>query len=202
MRYVEKAVAIVVEAQKKLVSLIAQASEEQEFSAVAEIAAMAEALKGSIRIPTGANTLHNLYDAPSANGDSSSRSPAEEADHPLSSSPYPRFERERDRLVKIGWSKRDRRTYEHRAPREVISAVVGGLSQRGRRGDVFTVEQVLPVKLQSGEEAPSYQVYMALALLRATGAVKRHGKDGYSLVNGAITPEDFNQIWNTLPEHH
>src|SRR4051812_46307346 len=42
---------------------------------------------------------------------------------------YPRFHRRGDELVKIGWSKSDRKEYHHRAPKRALDALVARLKQ-------------------------------------------------------------------------
>src|SRR5580658_8629688 len=47
---------------------------------------------------------------------------------------YPKFFRRGDELVKVGWSKKDRKEYNHRAPRGAIDAVVAAVRQIGAKG--------------------------------------------------------------------
>lgn len=112
---------------------------------------------------------------------------------------FPRFERDRDKLVKIGWSKRDERVYEHRAPRDVVFLVSTAISRKVKPKAVFTMDQILPVSDAGGAEVPSYQAYLALAWLRSLGLVQRKGKEGYALVNGALDDSRLQRFWNAVP---
>jgi hypothetical protein len=113
---------------------------------------------------------------------------------------FPRFERDGDKLVKIGWSKRDERVYEHRAPRDIVFLVSTAISTRVKPKAVFTMEQILPVNDGSGTEVPSYQAYLALAWLRSLGLVQRKGKEGYALANGALDNAKLQRLWSSVPD--
>lgn len=112
---------------------------------------------------------------------------------------FPRFERDGEKLVKIGWSKRDERVYEHRAPRDVVFLVSTAISRKVEPKALFTMDRILPVNDAAGAEVPSYQAYLALAWLRSLGLVQRKGKEGYALVNGALGDSTLQRLWNAVP---
>jgi hypothetical protein len=128
--------------------------------------------------------------------------PASSSPHPrparAARDDYPRFRRDNDRLVKIAWSKRDRREYLHRAPRAAVFRVAQRLTQLVPAGKTFAMDRVLPVKDESGNEIPAYQVYLALAWFRAMGAVRERGKEGYAAAHGMLDPERLEDAWNNL----
>ena len=66
-------------------------------------------------------------------------------------------------------------------------------------GKTFVMEDLLPVHDNAGEEIPSYQIYLALAWLRHTGAVEKKGRDGYVLRNSELSDGGFEEYWATLP---
>lgn len=112
---------------------------------------------------------------------------------------YPRFERTRDTLVKIGWSKKGREEYAHKAPKAGVDAVTRRVMDLGKNGHVFTTDDLLPVKLNGGQdELPSYQAYVCLAWLRDIGAVEQHGREGYS-VHGNNLMDTVSKSWEALP---
>lgn len=115
---------------------------------------------------------------------------------------YPRFEREGDKLVKIGWSKKDRREYEHRAPRDAVFGLAERLSTTVKPGSVFTMDAEMPFRDASGAEMPSYQAYLALAWLREIGMVEQRGKDGYSLTNGHLDLSSVGMAWDAVRIRH
>lgn len=111
---------------------------------------------------------------------------------------YPRFDRDNDRLVKVGWSKKSKKEYEHRVPKEAVISFVRHLGQSVSAGKLFDVEGLLPVLDASGNEVPAYQVYVTIAWLRDVGVLDKKGRDGYllrdeSVLNGSIDP-----LWSSL----
>lgn len=112
---------------------------------------------------------------------------------------YPRFIRRDDKLIKIGWSKRNKQEYEHKAPGSVVFAIAGHLRTHTRDGKLFTVNDMLPVPdPEQGGELPSYQVYLALAWLRSAGAISKHGRDGYAPDHARLTEKAMANQWDAL----
>lgn len=112
---------------------------------------------------------------------------------------YPRFERHADRLMKLGWSKKDRAEYEHRAPLETVRSVVSKLSSSVRKDGYLRMEDVLPIVSPDGTEIPSYQAYLVLAWLREMGVFQRQGNDGYKLVWKRLDENDLENVWKQTP---
>ncbi len=111
-------------------------------------------------------------------------------------SEYPRFEREGERLVKIGWSKKDRAAYEHKAP---ITAVVATGERLRAQPKAFTMDQILPLRDETGADVPSYQVYLVVAWLRQLGLVERNGNDGYTTLRDKLSDDAVQEAWLSLP---
>jgi hypothetical protein len=119
----------------------------------------------------------------------------------LAKGQYPKFFRQGDQLVKIGWSKTTRGEYEHKAPHRVVSALTAAIEKHSRNGKRFTVENLLPLKdLQDQSEIPSYQVYVALAWLKLGNLIKQHGRRGYSLKRSTRLPGAAEALWQQLQE--
>jgi hypothetical protein len=110
---------------------------------------------------------------------------------------YPRFMRRGDELVKIGWSKSDRKEYQHRAPRSLLVALRQALLDAGKRRKLFTMDALERQLSSSG--APGYQAYVWLAWLRSAGLVKQHGRQGYSVVKPATLEKDVEQAFAEIP---
>lgn len=114
---------------------------------------------------------------------------------------FPQFERQVGRLIKLGWSKKEKSVYEHRTPFDVVKAVAEKLASSLKDRGYFRMEEVLPVNLEDGTEAPSYQAYIVLAWLKYMGSIERHGNDGYKLSQGRHLDEDaILELWQKTPE--
>jgi hypothetical protein len=111
---------------------------------------------------------------------------------------YPRFVRENDNLVKIGWSKSHRAEYEHKSPKRLLAVLCESLmTTNGKR---IMMDKILPLKdLVSGSAFPDYQSYVCLAWLRSAGLVIQHGRQGYSLPKGIELQKSAEALWAGLP---
>ena len=115
---------------------------------------------------------------------------------------YPKFFRRGDELVKVGWSKKDRKEYNHRAPRGAIDAVAAKVRQVGAKGKLFNGDALLPLKYPAGEYViPDYQAYVALAWLKHLGLVEQHGRrSGYTLALDKQIDSTIITAWTELAE--
>jgi len=112
---------------------------------------------------------------------------------------YPKFLRDGENLVKIGWSKKDREPYEHKAPKRVLDLLLISLLEAGRNGNRFTMEDILPLNdAEEGGEIPSYQAYLCLAWLRSEKEVEQHGRQGYSLPDPKALGASVAKSWDNL----
>ena len=109
---------------------------------------------------------------------------------------YPKFHREGERLVKTGWSKKDRKEYQHNTPFSVVEAVAAAL--RSTTGK-FSMDELLPIQDSTGSTVPSYQAYIVVAWLRQNGAVERIGNNGYITQSDALRADMITRLWNALP---
>jgi len=113
---------------------------------------------------------------------------------------YPRFYREKDRLVKIGWSKSQGKEYEHRAPKGAVVALMQAAASHAPNGSLFSMDRLLPLTdPETHAEFPSYQIYLALAWLRSEGVIKEHGRDGYAISSNSHTNDRLEALWEALP---
>jgi hypothetical protein len=111
---------------------------------------------------------------------------------------YPRFLREGEYLIKIGWSKSGRAEYEHKSPKRLLAPLCEALTEvKGRR---ITMDKVLPLKdAVNGSVFPDYQTYVCLAWLKSVRLVIQHGRKGYSLPNGIELHKSIEAKWVNLP---
>lgn len=114
---------------------------------------------------------------------------------------YPRFFRYGEQLIRVAWSKREKKEYQHKAPHSALQALATALAEAGKDGRVFSTDQVLPIRDPAdGSEIPNYQSYVCIAWLKQTGLVDQHGRQGYSVPRLAEFKDAVESIWRTLPK--
>jgi len=115
-------------------------------------------------------------------------------------STYPRFYREGNALLKVGYSKRGGE-YEHKAPSQVLFALSEAVAKIGDKNRRFTMEDVLPLIAASQESAvPVYQPYVCLSWLRDLGLIAQHGRKGYSAKVASQIPQHVRAQWDELSQ--
>jgi len=176
-----------------------RALREQRYSEVAQIAQLAEgitkllagrAVAGSVDGGTSPTSREVMQKQPLSSTSKKTRRTGERD--------YPRFEREGDRLIKVGWSKKNKAEYEHRASFGTVIAFAKHLATHASEGEVFAMENLLPVQDEEGQEIPDYQAYLTLAWLRHAGVVRKKGRDGYVLRSGSSIVERIHELWGDL----
>lgn len=110
---------------------------------------------------------------------------------------YPRYEVRNGSLVRIGWSKKEKSEYQHKAPREIFERTVAAMEKIAQSGSgPFTAEQVIEQTSDTSGAIPGYQAYVVIGLLRDQGCVEQVGREGYMI------PEDVSSramhVWNEL----
>ena len=97
-----------------------------------------------------------------------------------SGSIYPRFIREKDDLVKIGWSKREKEEYQHRAKDDSVFQVARAIEELANETGTFNTDELFPVIcLEDGSDVPSYQSYLILRWFRSLEIVEQRGRSEY-----------------------
>jgi hypothetical protein len=110
---------------------------------------------------------------------------------------YPRFKRYRDELVKIGWSKKEKKEYQHRAPWSVVEILCRRANEW--QGKDFVSDDLFPLAAVDGTEIPSYQAYLSLAWLKHEELVLQNGRQGYHVPQGTDLLSAADERWNALP---
>ena len=113
---------------------------------------------------------------------------------------YPKFLRDGESIVKLGWSKTAGAEYEHKAPKAALMRLVAALAKLAVTKKRFAMDEVLPLKgSATGSDIPAYQAYVCLAWLRAVGIVTQHGRQGYSLAKKGAIEVRVEECWRELP---
>ncbi len=205
--------AVVKKAEQELRQLLAEAAAGGEYDSVVTLADWAKHLaRLSESVPTPVDLLETNGSAIAASVrpamTSNIRQPQavpksrrkKKARRVSRKAEYPKFLREKDELVKIGWSKSEKSPYEHKAPKSVIGVLAQALIRAGRNGRRFSTDEILPLKQSPGDgEVPSYQAYLALAWFRVESLVTQHGRQGYSLPKGIDLTDEAERRWGKLP---
>jgi hypothetical protein len=198
-----KAARIVGDAENNLKKLLAETATGGDYSLVVRLAGWAHRLS---------DLLSEIVKAAPAGTASSDLSIPDAGKHqPLQSSPvlqktrraseYPKFRRDADTLVKIGWSKTQKSEYEHKAPVGVLTDLVAAISAFAGRKIPFAMETIMPLKSpRDGGAYPDYQVYLCLAWLRAQHLVIQHGRQGYTITPKIDLISKTRELFARLPE--
>jgi hypothetical protein len=185
---------IVKKAADEVRSLIQECLAEGRYSDVSAAAGVADAL---MRIIPHGEERPVLGPPPKSNGAhrrSHSRTPSQPT--------YPQFLRDRDKLVKIGWSKKAKAEYEHKAPRNVVNALVTAVRAKVGDGELFAASDVIPLPATGDDSIPDYQAYVVLKWLHAEGIITKHGRDRYAIERGKLLPNTLDEVWERLPALH
>lgn len=198
MKKMEKAIRVLQAAESEIKALITVAAAESDYGSVARLAEVAEVVRGAITKFNNGNksgeTDHSVIGTEQILWRPPDIGSAGESDR---GNEYPKFETQEERLIKIGWSKRDGSEYEHKAEKDIVSAVTLYLAEIPK-GRIFRMDERLPVEVD-GTEVPLYQAYLVLAWLRNLGLVSKQGKDGYQWSVGAFDESAFEAAWDSTP---
>jgi hypothetical protein len=198
------AAGIIEDAEDRFRRLLTEAASEGNFGHVMQLAGWAQSLAQLRSDILKADPLA-VKASDTTKSDKSPLSPEEAskpARKPKPAASYPKFFRNGELLVKIGWSKNQRAQYEQKAPFRVVGDLVTAISTVAARKGRFAMESILPLKSSiDGAEIPSYQAYLCLAWLRKEGLVLQHGRQGYSVKAKTDLPSLCKESLAALPEH-
>jgi hypothetical protein len=209
-----QAVAIIQRAESEIRELLLRVAGEGDYEHAALLAAWAQRLRQITELPSAAKSTTGFdghtristdsppaSSSPSANGASERRKVTRLSKSKTNKANYPKFLRDREELVKIGWSKKQKAEYRHKAPKAVVLLVAQALQKKGAGSEHFTFEELLPFRDRgAGADVPSYQAYMVLAWLRQENLIVQHGRQGYSLPLNINLMDALEERWKLLPK--
>jgi hypothetical protein len=182
----EKGEALLQRCEADLRGLVAVAAAAGDYDAVLKLTSWAKALVG---LRTATPTAFKAATEPGGKG----RRKA------ANGRTYPMFGRRADQLIKVGWSKTDKREYEHKAPKRVVMLLAELVARAGQDGRVFQVSALIPcTDPADGSAVPDYQIYLIIAWWRSAALVEQHGRQGYSLPNAKGFAAAVEHAWNGL----
>ena len=66
---------------------------------------------------------------------------------------------------------------------------------------MFCTDEFLPIhEVSDGSQVPNYQAYVGISLLKQTGLIDQHGRQGYSIPRITEFKNAVEAIWETIPE--
>jgi hypothetical protein len=201
MDLLARAIGLLQKTEAELRKIVSEAASAGDYGSVVQIAALARSMS-EILDPASSKASKPVRRQlnPSSARDDGPGSRMTRTRSARSNGDYPRFARHGDQLVRIAWSKRDKREYEHKAPFAVLRALTAGMAEKGSDGRVFSTDQLLPIRDEDGSEVPTYQVYAGIALLKQVGLIDQHGRQGYSIPRLSEFKRAVEAVWKNLPE--
>lgn len=188
-------------AETELRDLVAKAAACGDYAKVVQIASWAQAVnditghKAAARDKQADFAYTNGHSTAVAQVKTPARSSRKE-----SKDKYPQFFRRGDTLVRVAWSKRDKSEYQHKTSEAVLKKLADTLCTVGKDGRVFSTDDLLPIRDDDGSTVPTYQAYVCIALLKQTGLLDQHGRQGYSIPRRDDFKQAIESIWTTLPD--
>jgi hypothetical protein len=208
MNVLSNALEIMQKAEKSVAELAQKALEQRDYSTASCLMNLASELNDIAAKLSP--ILHSITECSSSINDRTVGTVLFQADQgrdrirPMRRSPkkgeFPKFQRNENMLYKLGWSKAEKSIYEHKAPKNVLTALVNKLMVIGANRQRFTMDNVLPLTtLNEDTELPAYQVYICLAWLRITKLLIQHGRQGYSISHPMRFESDVEKSWQKIP---
>ena len=210
---IEQAIASIQRCEAELQAVLKDAADKGDYAAVIRIGELARSLAvladgsrcpAAPAEPTGTDGESGNTE-PKAHPDRSSRELAKGRAHRgkkkrvRRKKEYPKFARSGDQLIKVGWSKRDKREYRHRAPRHVAVLLASRLASKYGRGVPLSTDDLFPLVDDDGAEVPTYQSYLCLAWFRHEELVSQEGRQGYHVPSAGTLCDVVKARWEALP---
>lgn len=127
---------------------------------------------------------------------------APKTDRKVSKTDYPQFLREKQDLVKLGWSHRKKEPYEHRVSKTAVDVISTAVTALGNAGHRFTMHEILKSLdgVNSTGTIPSYQMYAVVSWLKWAGMILQHGRQGYTIIRPQTIASSIETAWQSLPQ--
>ena len=197
----DRAIGLLQRTEAEVRKIVSDAATAGDYESVVQVAAWARSLSETL---DRVSPRKGKSDQPPRQTATPRREPrisqSKRTRSPANHGGYPRFFRQGDRLIRVAWSKRDKKEYEHKAPMTVLKALTVAMADRGADGRVFSTDELLPIRDGDGAEVPAYQAYAGLALLKQVGLIEQHGRQGYSIPRLPDLSGAVEALLRNLPE--
>lgn len=107
---------------------------------------------------------------------------------------YPRFEQKGDFLYRVGWSKKDKAEYAHKASKETYRCVVAAMARvASSTSEPISADTIAESIKPEEDHLSSYQVYVVIGFLKAQNVIEQKGRAGYRIP--ADVQKQANMLW-------
>jgi hypothetical protein len=186
------------ETEAKLRTLVSEAAASGDYATVVQMASWARTISELLnrKLVEKVSRVPNVQHA-AQNG---AKGPRQASLAKRGQRSYPLFFRQGDQIIRIAWSKSEKKEYRHKAAYTILQALAKSMAEKGTDGRVFATEQFLPVRDAQNGEVPNYQAYVGISLFKQVGLIDQHGRQGYSIPRLADFKDAVEAIWKKLPE--
>jgi len=196
MELIEKAKKELENAEAGLRELLAEAAKAGDYGAVTTLTRWAKeiaSLNGKAPEPARKESATGTKRSKEKSSKAGKRSSKRKGD-------YPKFYRRRDKLVRVGRSKKKgKKEYRQNVPKEVVMAVTEAIAKAAAEHDLFQAEDFMPVPdPRDGSELPNYHGYAVLKWLVKEGLVEKQGRQGYTTARPGTLLSDVEEHWKSL----
>ena len=181
---IDKIKTILSGAEQSLRELIIEAAQEGDYLGVDTARDMAVAVNQLInRLSDGESSTKKNMVNNEIKGKKISRAKKRAGIKKKTPSGYPKFTVRDDTLVRIGWSKKEKREYQHKVPKSLFDLTIKTMGDlaKSRNGPFLAEEIIEQMNENSAESVPGYQVYVVIGFLREQGSIKQEGREGYKI---------------------
>ncbi len=188
---------ILLHAEQQLRAVIAKAAEVGDYDGVDLAREVAARIKSMLPLITSRGSSgHNGKPQDDSRAASAAERPPRKA-RVGKRAEYPQFLIRKGILLKVGWSKKEKKEYVHKLPRDAYRQAVTAIDTLTKNGvRPLAADQIVEQTELAGNPVPIYQVYVALAFLRDSGIVRRDGRDGYLVVDKQKFTDRAELLWS------
>ena len=186
-----RVVEILADAEKKLLEVLADAAREGHYEGIDHARVAAEDIRRvAMRTKAGgvSRRQEGVRDPIKPTALARSRTSSKKRG-------YPKFTVADGTLIKTGWSKKSKREYTQRIPKESFEKVMIALKRATQRAEGPIGSEVLFAMLEEDAPSmPSYQAYSALGFLQSRSVIRKASRGEYAVPAG-IEAEGL-QAWH------
>jgi hypothetical protein len=198
MTTLDRASHLLRDAEAKLRGLVSDAATSGDYASVVQITSWARSLSEMlVRTSPEKTSIALPSSTASRNG---AKGPKQISLSKRGQRNYPLFFRQGDQLVRIAWSKSQKKEYQHKAACGLLKILAKSMAEKGADGRVFATEHFLPIYDAQNNEIPNYQSYIGISLFKQMGLIDQHGRQGYSIPRLADFKDAVDAVWKKLPE--